>query len=79
MATPTPQPLRLTSVMGVARALISTVDVAEAVEILTGEFGWDVTFQALALLQGEDVETAFGLVWTELLTAPLVDELRKPR
>ena len=66
------QPLRLTSVMGVARALLSTVDVEDAVEILTGEFGWDISFQALALLRGDDAEAAFGVAWTLLL-----DEARR--
>lgn len=69
------QPLRLTSVMGVARALLSTVTVPEAVEILIGEFGWDISFQALALLRGDDADEAFAMTWTELLTSPAFDEL----
>ena len=72
------EPLRLTSVMGVARALLCTVDVRDAVEILVGEFGWDVSFQALALLRGDDAEQAFALAWTELLTSSIGEELRLP-
>jgi hypothetical protein len=71
-----PKPLRLTSVMGVARALLSTVDVHEAVEILVAEFGWDVTFQALALLRGPETDLAFGACWELLVTGPLEDQVR---
>jgi len=67
---------RLTSVMGVARALLSTVGVNDAVEVLVLEFGWDLAFQSLALLQGDDAEAAFGRAWTHLLTAPFEAELR---
>lgn len=66
---------RLTSVMGVARALISTVGAEDAVEVLVLEFGWDIAFQALALLQGDDASEAFALAWTYLLTDPLQSEL----
>lgn len=58
---------RLTAVMGVARALVSTVGVEDGVDVLIEEFGWDVTFQALALLRGPEAERAFGLVWERLL------------
>lgn len=59
---------RLTSVMGVARTLLSLVDAPEAVEVLIGEFGWDLVFQALALLRGEAAGEAFGLAWEHLVT-----------
>lgn len=71
------RPLRLTSVMGVARALLSTVGAEDSVEILIGEFGWDISFQALALLRGDDAEEAFARTWTELLTLPAVEERRR--
>lgn len=66
---------RLTSVMAVGRALLSTLDAREAVGVLVAEFGWDLTFQALALLRGHDAERAFGLVWELLVTAPVEAEL----
>ena len=71
-----PGPLRLTSVMGVARALLATISTADAVEILVGEFGWDATFQACALLRGPDAEDAFALCWQRLVTEPIAVELR---
>lgn len=71
-----PGPLRLTSVMGVARALLATVSTADAVEILVGEFGWDATFQACALLRGDDASDAFALCWQQLVTDPIAVELR---
>jgi hypothetical protein len=58
---------RLTSVMGVARALLTTVDERETVEVLIAEFGWDVTFQALALLRGDAAARAFGMAWEHLV------------
>lgn len=67
---------RLTSVMGVARALVSTVGAEDAVNVLVLEFGWDVTFQALALLRGEDAGAAFGIAWQRLLIEPFDHELR---
>lgn len=66
---------RLTSVMGVARALLATVDVREAVAVLVVEYGWDVTFQALALLRGEQASEAFGVAWELLVTEPVAREL----
>lgn len=66
---------RLTSVMGVARALLATVDVHETVEVLIAEFGWDVTFQALALLRGDEAGQAFGLAWEHLVTDELASDL----
>ena len=58
---------RLTSIAGVARALIATVGVDDAVSILTGQFGWDVTFSALARLDCPEASVA---LWrsVELLT-----------
>lgn len=70
---------RLTSVMGVARALLVTVDERETVDVLVAEFGWDVTFQALALLRGEEASRAFGMAWEHLVFAGLDDEFRELR
>lgn len=67
---------RLTSVMGVARALLTTVSTYEAVEVLIAEFGWDMTFQALALLRGDDAAEAFLLAWEHLLADTFRHELR---
>lgn len=58
---------RLKSVSGVARALIATVGVDEAVGILVSQFGWDIAFNALARL--EDPEAAVGLWRTTALLA----------
>ncbi|MFT4837791.1 MAG: hypothetical protein ACI9OB_000240 [Nonlabens sp.] len=69
-------PIRLTSVMGVARALLATFEPHEAVEVLGIEFGWDITFQALLLLRGEDAEAALLRCLELLLTDPVSDELR---
>ena len=71
-----PGPLRLTSVMGVARALLATISIEDAVDILIGEFGWDATFQACSLLRGEDAADAFAACWVRLLTEPIASELR---
>lgn len=73
------RPLRLTSVMGVAKALLSTLDVDDAVEILIAEFGWDATFQALSLLRGAEAERAFDVSWMWLLTEPVKRSLRSER
>lgn len=70
---------RLTSVMGVARALLVTVEERETVDVLVAEFGWDVTFQALALLRGEEAARAFGLAWEHLVLEGLDEELRELR
>jgi hypothetical protein len=67
---------RLTSVMGVARALLATVDEQESVEVLIAEFGWDVAFQALSLLRGDAAARAFGLAWEHLVTSGVSQELR---
>ncbi|MFT5222842.1 MAG: hypothetical protein ACI867_001148 [Glaciecola sp.] len=62
---------RLTSVMGVASALLSALSTTEAVEILIAEFGWDLSYQSLSLLRGDDAATAFGLCWEFLLREDL--------
>lgn len=49
---------RLTSIAGVARALIATVGVDDAVGILIGQFGWDVAFSALARLDCPEASVA---------------------
>lgn len=69
------KPLRITSVMGVARALLATFEPWEAVDVLHAEFGWDVSFQALVLLRGDEAERALLLTLEALLTTPLDDEL----
>jgi uncharacterized membrane protein len=51
---------RQRSITGVARALIATVGVDDAVAIMLSQFGWDVTFLALAhMSEGQrDAEVA---------------------
>lgn len=66
---------RLTAVLGVTRAMIATLGARDAVTVLLAEFGWDATFQALAMLRGEDAQEAFGLVWQRLLFGPIEGEL----
>ena len=48
---------RLSSISGVARALIATVGVEDAVTILTTQFGWDTAFIALAQLETPEAAT----------------------
>lgn len=43
---------RIASITGVARALIKTVGVTDATDILITQFGWDQAFQALAQMSG---------------------------
>lgn len=69
------EPIRLTSVMGVARALLATFDPHEAAEVLIIEFGWDVSFQALLLLRGDEAERALLVTMERLVTDALVDDL----
>lgn len=71
---PTQTP-RLTTVLGVARGVLLAVGPRVAVPALVAEYGWDVTFQALALLRNDDAREAFGLTWSLLLLEPLADEL----
>lgn len=71
------EPIRLTSVMGVARALLATFEPHEAVEVLIIEFGWDVSFQALLLLRGDQAERALLLAMERLLTDELAEGLEE--
>lgn len=71
----TPRPLRLTTVMAVARAVLATVDPREAVDVLIAEFGWDATFQACVLLRGDAAAQAFACAWSHLLTEPIEREM----
>lgn len=57
---------RLTTIMGVARAVLATVGPRDAARVLVDEFGWDATFLALALLKGDDARETFGEVWSAL-------------
>lgn len=66
---------RVTTVMGVARVVLATVPAVTAAEVLVDEFGFDATFQGLALLPGDEARTAFGHVWISLVTAPLAEDL----
>lgn len=68
---------RLTSVMGVARALLATLDASETVDVMVVEFGWDATFQALSLLRGDGAAEAFGQAWERLVTEPLERDLEE--
>lgn len=63
---------RLSSIAGVARALIATVGVDDAVGILIAQFGWDVTFSALARL--DSPEASVGM-WraVELMVVDEID------
>jgi hypothetical protein len=65
---------RLTTVMGVARAVLATLGAQAGVRALLDEFGWDRTFQALALLRGREADVGFGLAWQSLLVAAVRDE-----
>lgn len=58
---------RLSSISGVARALIATVGVDDAVMILTTQFGWDTAFIALARLDAPEAATAMWKATEQLL------------
>jgi hypothetical protein len=58
---------RLSSISGVARALIATVGVDDAVLILTSQFGWDVAFIALARLEVPEASIALYRAAEQLL------------
>lgn len=73
MQSPAP---RLTAVMGLGRALIDTLGPGDAADVLISEFGWDLAFQALALVRGDDAGTAFGIAWQRLVLDPLSNDLR---
>lgn len=62
-----PQQPRLSSISGVARALIATIGVDEAVTILTAQFGWDTAFIALANLEVPEASTALWKATEQLL------------
>ena len=67
---------RLTTVMGVARAVLATVGPVDGARVLADEFGWDATFQALAVLRDDTARAAFGHAWCALVldvTAAAVD------
>lgn len=68
---------RLTSVMGVAHALLATVGPHDTALILVAEFGWDLALQALVRLRGAPARVAFGRVWEHLVTEPVQSELRE--
>lgn len=52
---------RLSSIAGVARAILATVGVEEGVEILVSQFGWDTAFTALSRLESEDAHAALWI------------------
>jgi hypothetical protein len=58
---------RLTTIMGVARAVVASVGPRAGARALVDEFGWDAAFQALALQRGDTSNAAFGAVWVALL------------
>jgi hypothetical protein len=58
---------RLSSISGVARALIATIGVDDAVVILTTQFGWDTAFIALARLEIPEATTALWKATEQLL------------
>lgn len=62
-----PQQPRLSSISGVARALIATIGVDDAVTILTSQFGWDTAFIALARLDVPEASTAMWKATEQLL------------
>ena len=61
---------RVASVMGVARALMETIDADDAVAVLVAEFGWDVTFQVCSRLTGPRGREAFAHAWQLLGERP---------
>lgn len=58
---------RLSSISGVARALIATVGVEDAVMILTTQFGWDTAFIALARIEAPEAAVALWTATEQLL------------
>lgn len=69
---------RLTTVMGVARALLMTQGPEVTASALVAEYGWDRSFQSLALLRDPAAAAAFGRLWEELVLAPLADDMVVP-
>lgn len=57
---------RLKSITGVARALLATVGPHDAVEILVSQFGWDVSFRALADVDAAEGQAAMWLAVQQL-------------
>jgi hypothetical protein len=68
------EPARLTTVMGVARALLRTHGPKVTASVLVAEYGWDRSFQGLAVLREPAALVALGLLWEDLLLAPLDEE-----
>lgn len=66
-ASPVERQPRLSSISGVARALIATVGVDDAVVILTTQFGWDIAFIALAQLDSPEASTALWKATQQLV------------
>jgi hypothetical protein len=58
---------RLKSITGVARALMATVGVREAVGILTAQFGWDLAVTALSNLDSPEATQALWVACEQLL------------
>lgn len=68
---------RLTSIAGVARALIATVGVDDAVGILISQFGWDVAFSALSRLDCPEASVAlWRSVEMLMVDEPDIDSVR---
>lgn len=62
---------RLTSISGVARALMATVGTEDAVDILVAQFGWDVAFLAMARIENPEA----GVALYKALHRHLCDDL----
>ena len=60
---------KLRSITGVARALIATVGVEEAVTILLTQFGWDIAFSAVSHVEGPEGSHAMWLTLERVGTA----------
>lgn len=68
---------RLTTLMGVARALMATLDDRDVVRILVAEYGWESSFLAMAMMKGDDASRVFGRLWEELLAEHVRDEVNR--
>jgi hypothetical protein len=66
---------RQSALVGLTRALVATLGAQQAVPVLITEFGWDVTFQTLAALEGDDGDAAFAAAWEHVLTGAIALEL----
>jgi hypothetical protein len=69
---------RIAAVVGIARALLETLEIEDAVDVLVAEFGWDLAFQALALLHGPVASDAFGAAWEMLILGPVREDIDRP-